>query len=166
MTKTADRDQTEALGELRKLLRPGTTVYTILRHVSSSGMSRRISCVIVTGGKLRSIDWLVGRATHYKQDRNNEGLRVGGAGMDMGFELVYTLSRALYPKGYKCSGNDGTGRGQRCLSNDHVNYRHHSGGSWDEERAEWVGREVNPEPNYLKGKRHSDGGYALKQEWI
>jgi hypothetical protein len=31
-------------------------------------------------------------------DRN--GIRVGGCGMDMGFHLVYTLSRALFDDGY------------------------------------------------------------------
>lgn len=36
----------EAIAELRKLLKPGATVYTILRHVSSSGMFRVIDLAI------------------------------------------------------------------------------------------------------------------------
>lgn len=39
-------DQALACAELRKLLKPGDTVYTVLRHVSSSGMFRVIDLVI------------------------------------------------------------------------------------------------------------------------
>jgi hypothetical protein len=39
-------EQADAVAELHKLLKPGDTVYTILRHVSSSGMSRVIDLAI------------------------------------------------------------------------------------------------------------------------
>ena len=36
------QDKIDALDYLRKLITPGTTVYTVLTHVSASGMSRDI----------------------------------------------------------------------------------------------------------------------------
>ncbi len=39
-------EQAEALAKLRKMLKPGDTVYCILRHRAASGMSRTIDLVI------------------------------------------------------------------------------------------------------------------------
>lgn len=151
-----EQEQSEALDMLRKTLKPGTTVRTILRHVSPSGMSRAISAVVVgKDGSIDQIDWLIVKAGLGKFNQKTEGIVMGGAGMDMGFALVYNLSRALYPDGFKCTGNDGSvNRSKRCPSNDHSNYY-----------AETRGQE-NPEPNYKRGKKHSDGGYALNQQWL
>lgn len=85
---------------LREMLRPGDTVYTILRHVSRSGMSRRISCVVVVDDEARDITGAVGLATGYRISTKHEGLIVNGAGMDMGFAVVYDLGRTLYPEGF------------------------------------------------------------------
>ena len=93
-----------ACSELRELLKPGSIVYTTVRHVSASGMSRRITCAIGSandGGKgfgVRNIDWLVARATGNKVHVNG-GIVMGGCGMDMGFALVYSLGSALWPEG-------------------------------------------------------------------
>lgn len=170
---------TATRAKLLELLAPGDTVYTILRHVSSSGMSRRIGLVIpaprerreeipadatirsfkglsaymltgedqyvtasVSGQRLagdelllqyppadqggpptgpckvwrRRCDLRVHRTTHVPAIRSIAGLaadllgatwtdddaiRVGGAGMDMGFHLVYSLGSALWPDGTK-----------------------------------------------------------------
>lgn len=76
----------------------------------------------------------------------HDAVRVGGAGMDMGFHLVYTLSRTLYPDGFDCVGlyQDNRTDGPRCPSNDHSN------GLRD----------------YGPSIRHEDGGYALRQRWL
>ena len=42
----AAADKAEAVAELKKLLKPGATVYTVLKHCSSSGMMRVIDLVI------------------------------------------------------------------------------------------------------------------------
>src|SRR5688572_7990389 len=49
MSKKAERqaERDEAAAELRKLLKPGDTVYTILRHRAASGMFRVIDLVII-----------------------------------------------------------------------------------------------------------------------
>ena len=91
----------QAKQHLRKLLKPGQTVYTILRHRSASGMSRRISLVIPTKDGIQSLDYWVAQAQGESTDQKNGGLKVSGSGMDMGFHLVYNLGRMLYPQGVK-----------------------------------------------------------------
>ena len=79
------------------------TVYTILRSVSSSGMTRHISLVVAgldSEGKadLYDITFLAAQAMGEKlQERNgHRTIKVNGCGMDMGFHLVYNLSSVLY----------------------------------------------------------------------
>lgn len=83
---------------LRGMIKPGQTVYTILRSVSSSGMSREISVVIVHKGEMRDITGLVGDLIANTQGKTG-GLRVHGCGMDMGFDVVYRMGMRLWPKG-------------------------------------------------------------------
>jgi hypothetical protein len=85
------------------------TIYTVLRHVSSSGMSRDISLKTVHDGELIDITYTVAEALGDKVNHKNSftAIRVGGCGMDMGFHLVYSLSSVLYSNeeraGYKVS---------------------------------------------------------------
>lgn len=140
-------DKDEAISKLRELVKPGDTVLTILRHRSQSGMFRCISLVIPvlnddgTPG-IRDISWLAVQAVPgLKLSKRHYGIEQGGAGMDMGFHLVYTLSGALYGDGYPCV-IDAAGNG-RCPSNWHIN-----GGGWSR----------YPAP-------HIDG-YAVSQSWL
>lgn len=73
-------------------------VYTLGRHVSTSGMSRDISLYIVKNNQLFNITYYASRALGWKLVERNgwRAIRVGGAGMDMGFHTVYTLSSVLY----------------------------------------------------------------------
>lgn len=87
--------------ELRKLLPEGATVYTILRHCSTSGMSRRISLVAVVDGALRTLDALAADLMGDKVSPKG-GIVVGGCGMDMGFHLVYNLSSSLHDSADRC----------------------------------------------------------------
>lgn len=94
-----------AVTRLKKLLPPASTVYTNLRHVSNSGMMRHIKVFIAIKNKgekprIYDISWLVAQALELKR-ADNGGLKVGGCGMDMGFHIVYSLGRKLYPKGFK-----------------------------------------------------------------
>jgi hypothetical protein len=65
-----------------------------------------------------------------------DGVKVGGCGMDMGFHLVYNLGEHLWPDGFTCSG-------EGCQSCDHS----------------------NGDRNYAR-HQHSDGGYALRHQWL
>lgn len=79
--------------------------YTVLRHVSSSGMSRRISVIVAYNDDngaacVRDISYLVARALDMRRNKDDGGIIIGGCGMDMGFALVYDLSQTLYGNGY------------------------------------------------------------------
>lgn len=121
------RDAEQARVMLRALFPPGATVQTILRHVSASGMSRRIAVLAISldsrNGLPRAVDvsHLVARACDRKL-HDKGGVIVGGCGMDMGFALVYDLSHELYGKGYECLGRGEGGR-RLCPSSYHNNHR-------------------------------------------
>ena len=138
MARTTKAEQTEAIERLREWLKPGDKVYCILRHVSSSGMSRTISLIVwLPDGSKRDLSWNVATALGWSFDEKRQGIRVSGCGMDMGFHVVYTLSSVLFrEEGFDCTG-------EGCPSNDHSN--------GDRDRT----------PH-----RHSDPGYALRSEWL
>ncbi len=136
--ETIRAEQAEARDKLRELLPPGSTVSTILRHVTGSGMSRSISPVICSPDGPHDLTYLAVRAGVGNVDPKNGGVKMGGCGMDMGFGLVYNLSSMLYPDGFACTGD-------RCPSNDHS----------------------NGDRDYTPGHVvHSSGGYALSQRWL
>jgi hypothetical protein len=79
---------------LLRILKEGDTVYTVLRHVSASGMSRRIDLYTFQDNKPVYLSGYYAMMQGEEPPQN--GYRVGGCGMDMGFHLVYTLSSLLY----------------------------------------------------------------------
>ena len=102
-------------------------------------MFRRIGTVLLKpNGETYHLDYPVNVIVNERCLKYNdpEGVPVSGCGMDMGFQIVYCLSSALYPDGFDCIGKD-------CLANDHFN----------------GDRDYTPH-------RHNDGGYALKQRWL
>lgn len=138
-----EKERSEAIDYLKSYFKQGDTVYTALKHVSSTGMSRQIA-VYATGisdrdGKpyIYQVSHLVAKVLGYRR-ADNGALKVGGAGMDMGFSVAYSLSRALFKDDFPCLGAN-------CFSNDHFN-------------GDPLGREV--------GHKHSDGGYALTHTWL
>ncbi len=136
--KEAERQ--EAVEQLRKWIKPGDTVYTIIRHVSRSGMQREIGVVLLTkGDDGRQVDlhpnYLVAKALGERQGKR-DGVIMGGCGMDMGFALVHSLSYVLHGNGFECIG-------EGCPSNEHSN----------------GDRDYTPH-------RHNSGGYSLRQRWL
>ena len=109
MTKQQIKEQEkqEALDNLRKIMPEGSTVFTILRKVSQSGMSRNISLVLFkdTGERQYTLhpNYLASKLLEWKlvDEFGHSAIRVSGCGMDMGFHLVYTLGQILYGDGYK-----------------------------------------------------------------
>lgn len=103
MTRKASAVPASVLDQLREAIPSGSTVFTILRSVSRSGMTRHISPITFTADcEPRNFSFLIAQVTGYRLTRagGDNALVLHGAGMDMGFELVYTLSRALYQDGY------------------------------------------------------------------
>lgn len=98
-TTTTKEDQGYAVERLTDhYLAPGDTVYTLVRHVSASGMSRDISLFIAQGGEIIDLTFYAAHAIGWRLVERNgrRAIRVSGAGMDMGFHTVYTLASVLY----------------------------------------------------------------------
>lgn len=84
---------------LEHYVKPGTIVYTVLRSVSSSGMTRHISLVMAdSDGTICDITYYAACALNESLHEKNgqRSIRVNGCGMDMGFHLVYNLSSVLF----------------------------------------------------------------------
>ena len=175
--------QAEAVATLRKLygVKAGSTIHTSVVHVSRSGMSRTIKAYVTRSGHIYDVSWLVADAIGATRDRDRGGVKLQGCGMDMTFHLVYSLGEAMFPKGTRCTGNPKT-----CRSNDHSNDYNFA---WNRARreleAEGVDTFVYADDverkalhatlraraeliterdglTYRKGRKHSDGGYALR----
>ena len=170
MTKVSKSEREEALARLHDWIKPGDTVYTILRHRSRSGMSREIGVVLLMepllvdpqhGGRApvdihpnHAVATVLGERLGKR-----DGVVVGGGGMDMGFHLVYSLSSTLYPDGFGCIG-------ERCTSNDHSN--------GDRSYIPHACSLNGPHTDTIKHGEdsrhtchwHRDGGYALRQRWL
>lgn len=111
MSTKAQRDQAEALDYLRawftdppadetsREYRNYFTVWTMVRHVSASGMVRWLTPVIVRDGQPVRLGFRAATALGWGWSDRYEGVKVDGAGMDMGFHLVYTMSRAMFANG-------------------------------------------------------------------
>lgn len=99
--KINETERKEEIAHLRKMLKPGSKVYCTVTHVSRSGMSRSIQLFVVRKGEICQITYSASRILGYPIDGTNGGIKIGGCGMDMGFALVYSLSSAMFPKGFK-----------------------------------------------------------------
>jgi hypothetical protein len=141
-TKAHYAARVEAYHSLREVVKPGDTIYTILRHVSSSGMYRAIDLFAIPCEDGRPHQyWLSHWAAKVMGDRFDErrnAIGVYGAGMDMGSHLVYNLAETLFWEPWECVGD-------RCPHNIHTN-------DWSSPRG--------------AGVMHPGTGYALRHEWL
>lgn len=165
-TKAQKQERENAKDELRAFIKPGDTIYTMVRRVARSGMSRDISLFVMQNGAPRSITHLAAKAIGWKVSHGwHDSIKVHGCGMDMCFHTVYTLSRVLFPGGFGCIGVTVSVNSHyagsvttRCPSNDHTNgdrdYTPHYDGT--PRNSEEVGKDLKPHSHY-----HKDGGYAL-----
>lgn len=96
----AELERSESIERLRKLFAGNEKplIYTIMRHVSSSGMNRDISLYYASSAGLTNITYSAAIALGWPLSEKNghRAIRVSGCGMDMGFHLVYTLSSVVY----------------------------------------------------------------------
>lgn len=161
MTTKAQTEREEATAFLRERIKPGETLYTIVRHVARSGMSRKISALQLEGAQHWDWSLKIGKAIGMPVDRDLGAVKVGGCGMDMGFHLVYELSRCLFPDGFGCIGKG-------CPSNDHSNgdrdYTPH--GAFVPWKAEKKASGLYDVESQSHKHWHRDGGYALRQRWL
>lgn len=149
-------EKEKAVKELREILSPGDTVYTVLRHVSRSGMTRYIDAFVMRDERPYYLSYLTNEVLGWRRSRKYDGVKVEGCGMDMGFHLVYSLSRSIFPDGF----------GEKCIL---CPYRattreelKHCNDNLDE----------GVTPHEFRGRNgdtsgwDNDGGYALKQRWL
>jgi hypothetical protein len=155
--KASEFEQADAVVRLKGWIKPGDTLHTQIKTVSRSGMSRVIQVIKIgcDNGK-PSLDYLgytIAQAMEWKYDREREGVKVGGCGMDMGFHLVHTLGYVLY--GAKAQyGTDADAIKLRKQLFDADPFYYTQGGT--------------PKPDPRKADRlwFGGAGYALKQQWI
>ena len=94
-TEGARRHAEQCADDLRWQVAAGDTVYSVLRHVSASGMSRRIDFyALKTGVPVWLSGYMAGLLGYTVHKRG--GLVVTGCGMDMGFHVVSGLAFKLF----------------------------------------------------------------------
>jgi hypothetical protein len=159
MAKYSKAEIAEAKANLRKWLKPGDTVHTILDHVSRSGMCRHIRLVVIKcdGEKSEPVtlhpNHAAARVLGYSQAKR-DGLVVGGCGMDMGFHIVHSLGYALWgEEAEKGTGPEANELREAIYEADKFYW--HQGGKkevpdWTKPGREWFG----------------GAGYALKHRWL
>lgn len=89
----------DSLDRLKAWMPKGTTVYTVLRHVSASGMRREIGLVLLNDGQLRHPNHAASQVLGLRLGKR-DGLITNGGGMDMGYDLVHRLGEELHGDGY------------------------------------------------------------------
>lgn len=98
--KVSVRDREEARDTLAGVFGPDSVAYTVLRHVSSSGMTRDISVIVRDSEDdfMWNVSYYVGvlLGLPVRDAMGARAVRVSGGGMDMGFHLVYSLSAVLF----------------------------------------------------------------------
>ena len=82
--------------EFKQLLEQhDNTIYIELVSVSRSGLQRHVTCHLIDDSN-NTINITDQVAAYSDMVLNDRGIRLNGVGMDMGFHLVYTLSRQLF----------------------------------------------------------------------
>ncbi|CAA2141626.1 hypothetical protein HYPP_02647 [Hyphomicrobium sp. ghe19] len=107
MAKFTKTQRDEAIERLRKWLPVGSTVYSIVRKVSASGMRRKIQFVYFENGdgatcaNDRHPTYSIAQALGLSVSREggNDTVTVQGTGMDMCFATVYDLAVVLHGDG-------------------------------------------------------------------
>ncbi len=108
-----DTDKNQAIADLQELFdevkapenahadkQAMLTVYCVIRSVAKSGMSRTMTLFVIRNGIPHYITRDVCLACGYTYTKDGN-LKVSGCGMDMGHDVVYRLSIALF-------GNEGS----------------------------------------------------------
>jgi len=154
MTKYTKAQQAEAFANLRKWLKPGDTVHTILDHVSRSGMSRNIRVVILRDGEALHPNYAVSVLLGYSRAKHGDGMVVGGCGMDMGFSIVHSLGYALFGE----EAEKGTGKDANALRK----------AIYEADKHYWHQQGKTEKPDWTKpgGEWFAGAGYALKHRWL
>ena len=154
MTKYTKADKAEAFANLRKWIKPGDTVHTILDHVSRSGMSWNIRVVLLKDGEAMHPNYAVSVLLGTSRAKHGDGMVVGGCGMDMGFHIVHNLGYALFGE----EAEKGTGAEANALRK----------AIYEADKHYWHQQGKKDPPDWSKPGKWWFGasGYALKHCWL
>ena len=97
MTK---KEKIEAINYLKEHIKTGDTVFTKLEKVSNNGMYRNIKVITIKDNNPSYWSYYVAKAVDLTYKEKTNAIGIGGCGMDMGFQIVYCLSRTLFNDGY------------------------------------------------------------------
>ena len=103
MNKLSKHEKLQAFNyaerQLNDLMFQKQEIYSIIRHVSSSGMTRHISFFIIDNlkepNRIVFIDNLISDYLDYRPNKHYTALVVGGCGMDMAFSVVHHLQEQM-----------------------------------------------------------------------
>jgi len=98
-------DKENSIETLKEYLKKDMTIHSIIRSVSSSGMSRNISFKITDKDNILDLSYHIAKALQYPFNDKKHAVKVSGCGMDMAFHVVHNLSHLLYGTGYKLKSN-------------------------------------------------------------
>ena len=90
----------DRIEEIKQYVKEGDTLYTDVQSVSRSGMSRHIRVYAIRENEPINLSPFVADILGRRYLDKDNSVMVGGCGMDMGFEVVYSLSYALFEDGY------------------------------------------------------------------
>lgn len=109
---TKEKKQIEEAREtLKKYIKPSSKIIIFITSVSRSGMTRRMK---VYTKDLSNITYLVGKLIDWSV--NDEGIKVGGCGMDMAFHLADTITWGMgWKKSKLLKGNGGSCIDWECI---------------------------------------------------
>ena len=97
---TKNQQQLAALQDLHGLLQLGSTIWSIHRHSSASGMTHWFDFYTIRDNELYRLTYLICVACEYRHDPKHYGaLKTQGGGMDMAFNTIYNLGQAMWPDG-------------------------------------------------------------------
>ena len=100
--RTLEQDKLDAISKLKEFVKEGDTLYTDVKHVSKSGMTRHMKVVQLQVYKNKATPsywhYFIAKALDLPMNKDYQVI-VRGCGMDMGFHLIENLSRVLYGKG-------------------------------------------------------------------
>ena len=99
ITATQNKQELAALADLHALLKPGSTIWSLNRHTSASGMTHCFDFYTIQANELIRLTYLICVVCDYKQHPKHGGLKTTGCGMDMAFQVVYNLGVTMWPKG-------------------------------------------------------------------
>lgn len=158
MSMYSKTEVAEAHAQLRTWVKPGDTVYTILNHVSRSGMCRHIRVQLIKCTDEKPVilqpNHAVACVLGYRQAKRG-GLVVRGCGMDMGFHIIHSLGYALFGQEAEHGLNPDADTLRQKIYEANTHY-------WHQYRED-----KNP-PDFSKPNKQWFGaaGYALHHQWL